>query len=263
MPELICKFSFFFVNCLRNINLDIEFFKPSDLKITPCFFCIIMLFGIFICHAPLFAQKVHPTKHLPVMEYRSTGDVGYYVIFLSGNGGLRNLVQSVTHYLNSKNVSVIALNSKKYFWSKKMPEQIGCDLESLMDQCNLKWGEKKVVIIGFSMGAEVLPFAVNCMADKYRNEINDMILIAPWQKATFKVKLRDFYLEVNEGSDIYSELIALKPKKAYVICDNNHLSICHKDLDGLIDHDLLGGGHHFGGHYSILSQMIGKRLNLQ
>ena len=77
-----------------------------------------------------------------------------------------NLVQSVTRYLNSKNVSVLAINTQKYLWSEKEPVQIACDIESLIDS-NDKWGQKKVVLMGYSMGAEVLPFAVNCMEDKY------------------------------------------------------------------------------------------------
>jgi type IV secretory pathway VirJ component len=100
------------------------------------------------------------------------------------------------------------------------------------------------------------------MNDKYINDVNDMILIGPWQKATFKVKLKDYFMEVNKGTDIYAELLRLKMKNVYVICDGNEFSICKKDLDGIIDYDLLGGGHHFGGDYVALSKLIGKRLNL-
>ena len=173
------------------------------------------------------------------------------------------MVQSITHYLNFKNVSVLAINTKKYLLMEKKPAQIGCDLESIIDRYSYKWGQKKVVFMGYSMGAEVLPFAVNCMKDKYINQISDLILIGPWQKVTFKVKLRDYYLEVNKGSDLYTELLQMKTKKTYVICDDNEFSICRKDLEGVIDHDLLGGGHHFGGDYVSLNKLIGKRLNLE
>jgi type IV secretory pathway VirJ component len=226
------------------------------------FWNVLLLISI-IPQGLLWAQNLKPTRNLPATESRSTGNRDYYVIFLTGNGGRQNLVQSITHYLNIKNVSVLALNTKKYLWSEKDPDQIGCDLEALIDRYNKKWGEKKVVIIGFSMGAEVLPFALNCMEDKYLNEITDLILIGPWQKATFKIRLKDYYLEVNNGSDIYPELLKMKTKKGYVICDDNEFSICRKDLDGVIDYDLLEGGHHFGRNYIALSKLIGKRLNLE
>ena len=97
------------------------------------------------------------------------------------------------------------------------------------------------------MGAEILPFAIDCMEVKYMDELIDLILIGPWQKATFKVKLWDYLFEVNKGTDIYAELLKLKTEKAYVICDDNEFSICNRDLERVIDHDFLGGGHHFGG----------------
>lgn len=225
--------------------------------------CNVLLISAIYSHEKVLAQKVQATKRMPTIESRATGNSDYYVILLSGNGGWRNLVQSLTRYLHLKNISVVGINTKKYLWTEKKPAQIGKDLETLMDQYDQKWGRRKIVFIGFSMGAEVLPFAVNRMGKKYKDQIADLILIGPWQKATFKVKLRDYYIEVNKGADIYNELLQLETQKGYIICDNNQFSICHKNLDGVIDHDLLGGGHHFGGKYLALSRLIGKRLKLE
>jgi type IV secretory pathway VirJ component len=226
-------------------------------------FCNALLIGATCSHTSLFAQNVQSTQNLPIIESKSTGNSDYYVIFLTGNGGYRKLAQSVTQFLNSKNISVLAVNIKKYLWSEKSPDQIACDLETLIDRYNNKWSRKKVVFLGYSMGAEILPFAIDCMEDKYMHELIDMILIGPWQKATFKVKIEDYFFEINKGTDIYEELLKMKTEKAYVICDDNKFSICRKDLDGVIDHDFLGGGHHFGGDYSSLTKLIGKRLNLK
>lgn len=226
-------------------------------------YCRTLLFCAICFHGSLFAQTLHPTKHLPIIESRSAANLDYYVILFTGNGGWRKLVQAITLYLNQKNVSVLAINTKKYLLSKKYPNQICCDIETLIDRYNSKWKRKKVIIIGYSMGAEILPFAINCMEDKYKQKINDLILIGPGQKATFKVKLRDYYWELNKGEDIYPELQKMNKEKTYVICDDNKFSICHKNLDGVVDHDFLGGGHHFGGDYNKLSRLVGKRLNLE
>jgi type IV secretory pathway VirJ component len=225
--------------------------------------CKVLLFSSFFFCSLLFGQELQPTKKLPLIESISERNNDYYIIFLTGNGGWRNLAQSVTQYLNSKNVSVLAINIKKYLWSEKKPAQIACDLQVLIDRYNDKWGQRRVVFLGYSMGAEVLPFAINCMEDKYIEALNDIILIGPWQKATFKVNLLDYIMEVNKGADIYSELLKMKTKTGYIICDDNDISICNKGLDGVIDHDLLGGGHHYGGDYMALSKLIGKRLNLE
>ena len=87
-------------------------------------------------------------------------------------------------------------------------------------------------------------------------------MIGPWQKATFEVKLRDYLFEVNKGTDIYEELLKMKTEKpiSFVMITNFPSA---KKLDGVIDHDFLGGGHHFGEDYITLSKLIGKRLNLE
>jgi type IV secretory pathway VirJ component len=226
-------------------------------------FCSALLIGTIRSHSSLYAQEVRPNNNLPVIESGSGGKNHFYVILLTGNGGWRDLVQYVTRYLNSKDISVLAINTKKYLWSEKKPAQIACDLESLIDLYDSKWGKNEVVLMGYSMGAEVLPFAVNCMKDNYLHELDDLILIGPWQKATFEVKLEDYIFEVNKGSDIYTEMLKMKTKRAYVICDDNEYSICQKNLEGVIDHDFLGGGHHFGNDYYSLSKLIGKRLKLE
>jgi type IV secretory pathway VirJ component len=223
----------------------------------------LLLFGIVFLPASLSAQELRPTKNMHLIESVPDTDLEYYVIFLTGNGGWRNLAQAVTAYLNAKDVSVVAVNTKKYMWKEKEPAQIACDLEALIDRYNGKWGKSQVVLLGYSMGAEDLPFAVNCMKDSYLHFLKDIILIGPWQKATFKINLLDYVMELNKGLDIYAELQRMKMKTAYVICDDNEMSICHKDLESVIDHDFLGGGHHFGGDYNMLSKMIGRRLNLE
>lgn len=225
--------------------------------------CNILLISSFCLYSAVSGQDLKPTRNLPIIESRSKGESDFYIIFLTGNGGWRDLAQSVTHYLNSKNVSVLAINTKKYLWKEKGPAQIACDIGILMEQYSKKWGQSKVVLLGYSMGAEVIPFAVNCMENKYLDELSDIILIGPWQKATFKVNLLDYIMEVNKGTDIYSEIQKLKMKSVYIICDDNEISICQKDLDNVADHDVLGGGHHFGGDYNALSKLIGKRLNLE
>ena len=231
------------------------------MKATRLLVCFILLFVELCFPEPLYSQKLQRIKQLPVRESKSAGNSDYYIILLTGNGGRQHLVQSVTSYLKLMNISVLTINTKLYLLSEKRPAQIACDLENLMDSYTKKWGQQKIIFIGYSMGAEVLPFAINCMKKNYNDKIADLILIGPGQKVTFKIKLRDYYLNVNKGVDLFPEIV--KMKKGYVICDDNEFSICRLGLDGIIEYDFLGGGHHFGGDYLALSRLIGKRLNLK
>jgi type IV secretory pathway VirJ component len=235
----------------------------SNDKITR-FLLNLLLISLVATQPSLFGQELHPTRHIPIIESPAAIDRDYYVILLSGNGGWRKLVQSLTRYLNDNDISVVAINTKKYLLSKKKPDQIACDLEFLMDKYDKKWDNDHVVLLGYSMGAEIIPFVVNRLTDSYRDELLNTILIGPWETATFRIRLADYFMEINKGADVYAELGRLKDKhNTYIICDNKNISICNKNLDGVVDHDLLGGGHHFGGDYQSLSKLVGKRLKLE
>jgi type IV secretory pathway VirJ component len=231
--------------------------------ITACLNLLLIVFFYFPASASAYGQNLHATPNIPLIENVSVGNSDCYVIFLSGNGGWRDLDKSVTAYLNSKNVSVLGLNVKQYLLSEKKPEQIAFDLETLMDKYDSEWKKDKVVLIGYSMGAEILPFAVNRMNERYTKKIQQIILIGPWQKATFKVKLADYFYQVNEGEEIYPELLKVKHINTYIVCDDNEYSLCLKPINGIVDHNELPGGHHFDGDYGSLSKLIGKRLKLE
>ena len=210
----------------------------------------------------LYAGKVQTTKHIPTIESPSAGKSDYYVIFLTGDFGFLNFDKAIVHYLNVKNISVVVLNSKNYFRSEKSPVQLGRDFGFLINQYSRKWNRHKVILMGYSMGAEVIPFAVNQLDEKSKLQLSDIILIAPGQKAIFRLKPTNYLFEEKKGTDIITELVKMKAQKSYIICDDSPYSIRRKNLDGICDHDFLGGGHHFGHNYALLSKLIGRRLNL-
>ena len=217
----------------------------------------------FCLNSSLFAQKVHTIRKLPTIECVSQGSNDFYVVFLTGDFGFNKFDKAIVHYLNVKKVSVVVLNTERYFWSKKNPSQLGHDLDAIVNRYSSKWGRNKVVFMGYSMGAEVLPFAINQLSEKSKTQVLDNILIAPSQKAIFRLKPTDYLFEEKKGTDIYSELLKMKPQRSYILCDDHVLSLCRKNLEGISDHDFLGGGHHFIHHFKLLTGLIGKRLNLE
>ncbi len=229
-----------------------------------CGIVFLGVFGfLFVFNTPAVAQTVSPSNNIPVIECLATGQGDFFVIFLTGNGGYNNLEKTINDDLNSRNISVIVVNSKKYFWYEKSRAQMARDLETLIDRFNAKPAEKKTVLIGYSMGADILPFAFNSLADNYKRKISDMIMIGPGQKAVFKIRPWDFLFNEDKGTEILPELYKIKSRISYIICDDSEYSICRQDIKGFADHDLLGGGHHFSRDYKPLSKLILKRLGLK
>jgi len=233
------------------------------IKLFIFYFCKVFIFTTLWFNVSLFAQNVHTTKNFPIKESIANGNCGFYVIFLTGDFGFLNFDKTIVHDLNAKKVSVVVLNSMKYFRSSKSPSQLSADLGSIIDQYNRKWNQHKVVIMGYSMGAEVIPFAINRLDEKSRHQLMDIILIAPGQKTIFRLKPTDYLFEGKKGTDIYSELLKMRDQRSYIICDDSEFSLCRKNLEGVSDNDFLGGGHHFGRNFLLLSKLIERRLNLE
>jgi len=218
-----------------------------------------MLTGLLVTNR-LAASRVH--NDLPILEFPSEGTQDYFVVLFSGDGGWKSIDQSIVNNLNSRKIPVVALNLMKYLWSEKSPLQIAKDLEWIIDTYSKKWNKSNVIIIGYSLGADVLPFTVNCLNSYYLPKIKDLVLIAPSQKTIFKIKLKNYLVDDESGKELIPELKKLKIKNVYCICDDKKSSICKKGIDGLVDYTVLTGGHHFDGDYTSLNLLINNRIKL-
>ena len=76
------------------------------------------------------------------------------------------------------------------------------------------------------------------------------------------IKLTDFLMDSDVGAPLLPELVKLKIKTTYCICDDKEISICKQNLTGIIDYVVLTGGHHFDGDYTKLNSLIGKYLKI-
>ena len=63
--------------------------------------------------------------------------------------------------MQREGVSVIGIDALRYFWSEKTPQQIAHDLGRVMQTYGARWHTSHVALIGYSFGADVMPFAYN------------------------------------------------------------------------------------------------------
>jgi type IV secretory pathway VirJ component len=96
---------------------------------------------------------------LPLIELPAQGNSGLMAVLLSGDGGWRDLDKTIAEKLQSLGVSVVGWDSLRYFWRKKSPEKTAADLGAIISWYGSKWHAEKVALIGYSFGADVLPFA--------------------------------------------------------------------------------------------------------
>jgi type IV secretory pathway VirJ component len=181
------------------------------------------------------------------------------VIFYSGDGGWRDIDKKIGGYLADHGYFVVGVDALRYFWRKKEPHEMAADLDRLIRHYRSKTHDDGVLLVGYSFGADLLPFMINRMAPDTRAQIRLVSLLGIAEHASFEIRLQGILGASNsDGPATLPELERLKNLPVQCVFGfDEHDSVCAaKELDGIVDRDELHGGHHFDGDYSHIADLI-------
>jgi type IV secretory pathway VirJ component len=158
--------------------------------------------------APTTPMPPATVADLPVIEIPAkagkTGDT--LVIFLSGDGGWASIDKEIAAALAADGVPVIGFDSLRYFWSKRTPESAALDVDRLIRYYLSAWKKKKAVLIGFSQGADVLPFIVNRLPATTLEHVSLATFLSMGKRADFEFKLTNWVSTSKAGLPIQPEI---------------------------------------------------------
>lgn len=196
---------------------------------------------------------------LPIIEVPPTGsgiDDTFAVLF-SGDGGWAGIDREVANVLASRGIPVAGWDSLRYFWTPRAPSGVAVDLDRIVRYYAEHWHKKKALVIGYSQGADVLPFAVNRLPAQSRALIERTVLMSIGQTAAFEFHVTNWFGSGNHELPIGVEMARLSG--ANTLClygDGDNDSICPKVTPAHATVIKLAGGHHFGGSYEHLADVI-------
>jgi len=137
---------------------------------------------------------------LPVVEIpaqRPATDI--FAIVMSGDGGWAGLDQDVAAALAAQGVPVAGLDSLRYFWTARTPEGLAADTDRLIRYYLAHFGKQRVLLIGYSQGADVLPFAVNRLPAATRARVALTAVMGMSEHALFEFHLSSWISDSNSG----------------------------------------------------------------
>ena len=202
-------------------------------------------------------------KDLPLVEVpaKEPGSHNVLAVVMSGDGGWAGIDRDIADTLSHKGVPVVGLNSLQYFWKRRTPEESSRDLERILRHYLVNWGKERAILIGYSLGADVLPFMANRLPREVLDHVSLIALLGPDEKIDFEFHL-SYWLGGSAGSHVrpvFSEVEKLKGKKILCFCgDQEKDSLCHKMDTSLAKIITLKGGHHFGGDYEGITETLLK-----
>ncbi len=195
---------------------------------------------------------------LPVVELPAEAKHDTLAIVLSGDGGWRDLDSTIGGILQSEGVPTIGLDSLRYFWSKRTPEETAHDLSGLIDRYTAKWGVSDVVLVGYSFGADVLPATVLALDPAARARVREVSLLGLSQAADWEITVSG-WLGSSSGAATPTApaLAALPPALLQCIYGGAETdSPCPGLAATGAEVIKTKGGHHFDGNYQALATAI-------
>jgi type IV secretory pathway VirJ component len=112
-----------------------------------------------------------------------------FLIFLSGDGGWYNFEQRISDRLAMLGIPTVGLDVKKYFWNRRSPKETTDDIVKIIQAYESKWDKHSFILMGYSMGAEVLPFVLNRLPAAQKANLAGMVLLSPAGKGDFEIHL--------------------------------------------------------------------------
>lgn len=161
--------------------------------------------------APAPAPVPAAVHDLPIVEVPATGRnaaVGdqTLAIFMSGDGGWAGIDREVAGVLAKNGVPVVGVDSLRYFWSARTPASTAADVERLMHFYLAQWHKTRVILVGYSQGADVLPFVINRLSAEARSKLALGAMLALGRKADFQFRLSNWLKNSNDGLPIQPEV---------------------------------------------------------
>ncbi|MBW8759894.1 MAG: virulence factor family protein, partial [Burkholderiales bacterium] len=193
---------------------------------------------------------------LPIVEVPVEQPGQRFVVLLSGDGGWAGIDKSLGNAFAARGVPVAGVDSLRYFWSARTPDELAADLDRIIRYYSAHWSRGEVLLVGYSQGADVLPFALNRLPAATRASVRLTALLGPGQKAAFEFHVSNW---IGPGGDRPIAPEALKLAAADTLCIyglEEKDSLCPELAPGHARVEPLKGGHHFGGDYDALAGLI-------
>ncbi|MGW8320530.1 MAG: AcvB/VirJ family lysyl-phosphatidylglycerol hydrolase [Thermodesulfobacteriota bacterium] len=202
-------------------------------------------------------------KDLPLVEIPAAMDLGAspLAVMISGDGGWAGLDREVANVLAARGVPVVGINSLQYFWTPRTPEGAAKDLERVLRHYLPRWKKEEAILIGYSLGADVLPFMANRLPEDLLAKVSLVALVGLGHSVDFEFHVTE-WLHASAGKKalpILPEVKKLSGKKVLCVYGEQEKDTLCRELDiKLATAVSIPGAHHFGGDYGAIAEAILK-----
>ncbi len=195
---------------------------------------------------------------LGLVEVPATGpEHDVMAVVLTGDGGWAEIDKRIAARLAAGGVPAVGWSSLRYYWTPRTPEDAARDLARILERYGRLWSKRRVLLVGYSFGADVVPFLVNRLPPDLRSRVALVSLLGLSAQASFEFHVTGWLgVETGRHPTVPEvDRLATTP----VLClrgDDEADSACRLLHGAAVRTVTVPGGHHFGGDYERIADAI-------
>jgi len=214
--------------------------------------------GLLARESPADAPADLPLVELP----QAQGDrAPWFALVISGDGGWANIDRDIAEDLGARGIPVLGWNSLRYFWEARTPDATSEDLARVVRYYLGAWHKQRVLLIGYSLGADVLPFMISRAPEDVRAAIAGLVLLSPSPTVDFQFHISNWLGSTGDPAPYPLEPEMRRIGDIALLCifgaEEAGESLCPR-LTGRRNARVvqLPGDHHFDGDYGTVTSTI-------
>ena len=205
-----------------------------------------LLAGVSHARPPSHLENDPGLSDLPLIEMPVRESRGTLAVLFTGDGGWAAGDKGMAEELQQNAIPVVGFVSPSYLQVPRTPSGAGRDLERLLGHYLARWQCDRALIIGYSRGADLVPFMVSRLPVTLRQRITVITLIGLSEDASFQYRPTDLFAAGLSINDYPTEPELGKLRGMRMVCvsgEHEHGSLCPT-----LDSSLARITTHPGGH---------------
>jgi type IV secretory pathway VirJ component len=200
-----------------------------------------------------------PLVHVPAAGDRH----GPLVVLLSGDGDWVAFTRGIAESAGARGAPVLGLKSRTWFGTPRAPEESAAMLERAVRAELAATSRDELALVGYSRGADLVPFVVNRWPEDLRARVRAIVLIGPSRRASFEFHLEDLWRDVERATDVPVRPEIEKIKGIPITCvrgEDETASLCLDPIAGM--RSLVHEGGHRASASSDTADIVLRALEL-
>jgi type IV secretory pathway VirJ component len=183
-------------------------------------------------------------------------------IFFSGDGGWYGFEQSIADRLAVLGISTIGIDTKKYFWTRRNPESTASYVAELLARHGGELNGSRFMLIGYSLGAEYIPFVLNRLPESIRQKVLSTVMLSPTAVTDFEVHVSNMlgYGSKENKYDVIGEIRKVKDTRQILILGSDEKTNVPELLKGTsVEIAKIPGDHHYKRNSALIVQTMKEK----